>query len=99
MERGRRLLGLDTYWLTPAARNIAMRIEAWLGKRFSFPNSIAPNDIMNFLGREPIQSHFGQLCYISYLLLLLAPAETLAARRAYRNGHLADFPRRLTGPL
>ena len=85
------LMDMDTFWLTPAVRNLAKGLESSLDTSFRFPNFIFSKDLLKILDHETIDSQFGQLCYLSYLFSLRVPSETLQIRRAYHDDPLTQF--------
>ena len=85
------LLDLDTFWLTPAVRNLAKGLESSSDASFKFPNFIFSKDLLRIIDRETLGIQFGQICYLSYLFPLRVPSETLQIRWAYRDDPLAEF--------
>ena len=85
------LLGQPTDWLTPKVRSAANGLRLAAGVSFAFGNFVIASDLLALLKAVKLASPFGLAAFLSFLLLLRLPSETLLIRRASDWGRLSEF--------
>ena len=81
---------LDTSWISPAVRRIARGLAKCQNKSFRFPNFIRSSLLLRIVEFEGFASEFAQVAYLSFLVSLRVPSETLMMRRAFPTDLIAE---------
>ena len=86
------LLRQPTDWLTAEVRSVSSGLRNAHVVSFRFPNFMFPPDLLRLVRTVKLSSDFGQSAFLSFLLLLRVPSETLQLRKADNSDLITEFP-------
>ena len=85
------LLRQPTDWLSPNIRSAAKGLRQAAEVSFAFENFMLASDLLNLLKVVKLASPFGLAAFLSFLLLLRVPSETLLMRLAGPTDRITEF--------
>ena len=86
------LLRHPTDWITPDVRSVAKGLANAQDLSFKFQNYMFAADLLRLITSVKLDNEFGLACFMSFLLLLRVPSETLLMRKADNSDFSTEFP-------
>ena len=85
------LLHQPTNWITPDIRAVARGLKNAQDLPFRFQNFMFSDSLLALIRHIKLDNEFGLAEFLSFLLLLRVPSETLLIRLADEDGRIAEF--------
>ena len=86
------LLGQSTDWPTPNVRSVAKGLRQAAVRSVAFGNFTMASGLLALIKIVNLSTAFGLAAFLSFLLLLQEPSETLLTRRAPDTDRITEFP-------